>query len=112
MTERNPGALDMAMFGFYTVSALTLYVLSPVLLLWTYYYAYMNRFPALLLSLFIPVGPQLIYILNFWGAHDTLANVFIILCGVWTAAVLVRVVIHLWINFIWKDDGVTRYHEG
>ena len=112
MTERNPAALDMVMFGFYTVSALVLYVLSsPVLLIWTYYYAYMTSFPALLLSLVIPVGPQLIYILEFWGTHDRLASLFIILCGVWIVAGLVRLVIHLWIKFAW-DDGVTTYREG
>ena len=111
MTERNPGALDYWVFGAYALSALALYVLSPVLLIWTWYYGYMTSFPALLVSLFIPVGPQLFYIWKFWGTHDTFANLFIILCGVWIVAGLVRLVIHFWINKIWADDGVTRYRS-
>jgi hypothetical protein len=111
MTERDPDALDYWMFGAYTLSALALYVLSPVLLIWTWYYAYMTSYPALLVSLFVPIGPQLFYILKFWGANDTLANLFIILCGVWIVAGLVRLIIKFWINMVWADDGVTKYRE-
>jgi hypothetical protein len=111
MTERNPGALDYWVFGAYALSALALYVLSPVLLIWTWYYGYMTSFPALLLSLFIPVGPQLFYIWEFWGTNNTLANLFIILCSVWIVAALMRLIIHLWINMVWADDGATRYRH-
>jgi hypothetical protein len=111
MTEQNPGALDYWVFGAYALSALALYVLSPALLIWTWYYAYMTSIPALLVSLFVPIGPQLFYIFKFWGANNPLANLFIILCGVWIVAGLVRLIIHFWINMVWADHGVTQYRD-
>jgi hypothetical protein len=97
MAERDVSALDWWMFGGYTISALALWVLSPVLYIWTLYLAYVTSFPALLLSLFIPVGPQLFYVLMFWGANDPLMKLYMILCGVWLAALVVRLVVRFWI---------------
>jgi hypothetical protein len=97
MAERNIRTLDWWMFGGYMLSFIALWVLSPILYIWTLYLAYVTSFPALLLSLIIPVGPQLFYVWQFWGVNDPVTKLYIVLCGVWLVAGVIRFGIHIWI---------------
>ena len=91
----NLSARDWTKFGTYMLTAAVLWVLSPVLYLWTLYLAYLTNFVALLISLIIPIGPQLYYAWTIWNNTGTLANLYSILCGVWLAAALINFIIRV-----------------
>ena len=89
---------DIGVAGIYMLTRLVLWVLSPILYLWTLYLAYLTSFGAVLISLIIPIGPQLYYAWVIWNGTGTLANLYIILCGAWLVAALLGFIIRMWIE--------------
>jgi hypothetical protein len=69
--------------GLHMLCRFGVWVLSPVLYIWTLYYAYLTSFVAVLISLAVPVGPQLYYAWQIWGYTRTPYNLYIILCAAW-----------------------------
>ena len=68
-----------------------IWLLSPVLYIWTLYLAYLTSFPAVLVALFLPVGPQLYFIWTLWDATGTLANPFTLLCFAWVTLAVIGI---------------------
>jgi HEPN superfamily AbiU2-like protein len=60
-----------------------LWVLTPVIWLFTVYLAYLASFRALLAALFLPFLAQLYWIWTLWNEKGTVLNLFTVLCLAW-----------------------------
>jgi hypothetical protein len=86
---------DVSLFvlwaGVHTFCRFAIWILSPVLYIWTLYLAYLTSFVAVLLALVIPVGPQLYFIWSLWNATGALANLYTLLCAAWVVLAIIGV---------------------
>lgn len=69
-----------------------LWVLTPVIWLFTIYLAYLTSFRALLAALFFPVLPQLYWMWTLWTETGEALNLFTVLCLAWVTLAVVRLV--------------------
>lgn len=69
-----------------------LWVLTPVIWLFTVYLAYLTSFRALLAALFLPFVAQLYWIWALWNEMGTVLNLFTLLCLAWIVLALIGTV--------------------
>jgi hypothetical protein len=77
--------------SIYMLCRFGLWVLSPILYIWTLYLAYLTSFVAVLISLVVPVGPQVYFIWQIWNDTGSLSNLYTVLCAAWVAFALIGI---------------------
>ena len=68
-----------------------MWLLSPVIYIWTLYLAYLTSFPAILGALVIPVIPQLYFIWMSWNVTGVLLNLYSFFCLAWVVLAVIGI---------------------
>jgi hypothetical protein len=74
-----------------TFCRIAVWLLTPVMYIWTLYLGYLTSFPTLLAAIFIPAIPQIYFIWILGSVTGTLFHPFALLCLTWVVLAVVGI---------------------